>query len=90
MKAANQNQAFSDAYLSIPRIGSQNTKIRDQIIKECCISQSVFYFWLNGTTPIPPLAKRVINGIMPMQDTETELFPETEILPETENQDTEI
>jgi len=48
------NIGFREKYYSIPRgLNNQHTEIREQIIKECEISYSVFYNWLKSLTPIP-------------------------------------
>ena len=72
----NQNEALYKAYMCLPRYKNQFIKIRDQIIKECDITRSIFSFWLHGVTKVPTLAKPVIARIMNIP--QNELFPEIE------------
>lgn len=58
----NDNLSFKEWYSQHP----DNTRImiRDKIISECGIaSTDIFYNWYRGRTPIPPLAKKVIEKI---------------------------
>ena len=81
MKNSKAKTAFQAAYLSIPRVNKQHVKTRNEIVRACNTGTHVFYFWLNGTTPVPFLAKPVISKIMNIP--QDELFPE----PEFENKE---
>lgn len=37
--------------------------IKDDIVKECYITDDVWKNWLSGRTCVPPLAKHIINRI---------------------------
>lgn len=58
----NDNQKFKNWYANIP--DDRRIAMRDRIIKKCKIaSTDIFYNWYRGRTPIPPLAKGVIESV---------------------------
>jgi len=69
-----KNKKFRNVYLNLPRADRTNIKTREKIMSQCKVTKTTFYFWLNGTSPVPPLAKPIIAKIMKMK--QSELFPE--------------
>lgn len=54
----NQLKSFME---SLPR--GNYKRIKDQIIKDCFISEAVWKNWLSGRTRVPELAKPIINSV---------------------------
>lgn len=60
-----KNGRLNKIYKSLPRANKFRSKIRDQIIKECGITRTIFYNWTMGVTTIDeyslPIVAKILN-----------------------------
>jgi len=68
-----KNAKFIEKYKGLPRVSKIKSKKRDQIIKECEITRSIFYNWLSGITIIDERSRPIVAKILELK--ESELIP---------------
>lgn len=59
-----KNSVFIQVYKTLPRANKERSKKRDEIIKKCGITLSIFYNWKSGITPIPAEYQETISEIL--------------------------
>jgi hypothetical protein len=59
-----KNLIFIEVYKKLPRTDKIRTKTRNEIIKRCGITQSIFYNWYSGITAIPSEFHTIISEIL--------------------------
>ena len=55
------NTDFRTWYSALPR--TEYRAKRQEIIEACRITRAVFYNWLSGATPVPPVHYHTINTV---------------------------
>ncbi len=68
-----RNSEFIKIYKLLPRAEKERSKKRDQIIKECGVTRSIFYNWIAGITPVDENSQKIISQILGIK--QKNLFP---------------